>query len=300
MIRKYWFACFALGAVLAEGSWAQDRSASFPPPSEERFQQDVAWSPNGQWIAFSEYPGGSEYDPKRWAIRLAPVKGGQPMTLIENAQWVSWAPDGRRLAFGSQRDGNWEIYTIGADGEGLVRLTRNEAQDRSPAWSPDGNKIAFTSDRDGNKEIWVMDADGSNVRRLTDNPSGDYNPAWSPDGRSLAFYREKGDGQDDVLVTAADGSGERAITDDARLNTFPSFLPDGRIAFASKEKDGPEILVCVEPDGGGRKRVGDVETFFARWSPDGQWIAFISGPGWPQSAIYLMKADGSGIRKLVN
>jgi tetratricopeptide (TPR) repeat protein len=76
------------------------------------------------------------------------------------------SPDGRRVAFMSQRDGNWEVYVINLDGTGLQRLTRNPANDGLPTWSPDGRYIAFVSDRDGSWELWVMDPDGGNQRRL--------------------------------------------------------------------------------------------------------------------------------------
>ena len=66
----------------------------------------------------------------------------------------AWSPDGAKITFYSDRDGNYDIYVI--DGSGLANLTNNSSKDRYPAWSPDGAKIAFTSDRDGQWEIYVM------------------------------------------------------------------------------------------------------------------------------------------------
>jgi uncharacterized protein YraI len=86
----------------------------------------------------------------------------------------------RKIAFKSNRDGNWEIYEINADGSGLRRLTNHPATDESPTWSPDGQRIAFYSDRDGNGEIYVMNADGSSLTRITNHPSYD----TSPEGRT--------------------------------------------------------------------------------------------------------------------
>ena len=62
----------------------------------------------------------------------------------------AWSPDGRRIAFDSTRDGNFEIYVMNADGSGVTRLTNNDAWDWYPDWSPDGRRIAFDSNRDGN------------------------------------------------------------------------------------------------------------------------------------------------------
>ena len=80
----------------------------------------------------------------------------------------SWSPDGSRLVFVSDRDGNSEIYVMDVDGQNQTRLTDSDGWDVSPSWSPDGSRLAFVSDRDGNSEIYVMDADGQNQTRLTD------------------------------------------------------------------------------------------------------------------------------------
>lgn len=85
---------------------------------------------------------------------------------------------GDRVVFHSNRDGNWEIYSVYTDGSGLVRLTENPANDEFPCWSPDGKLIAFGSDRDGDYEIYVMKIDGSGVVKLTENIDSDHNPTW--------------------------------------------------------------------------------------------------------------------------
>jgi Tol biopolymer transport system component len=87
----------------------------------------------------------------------------------------SWSPDGARIAFASERDGNLEIYTIAADGKGPVNLTNNRASDGLPSWSPDAQRIPFVSDRDGNLEIYVMNADRSGPPRLEHAVMGHWN-----------------------------------------------------------------------------------------------------------------------------
>src|SRR3989442_7570494 len=77
----------------------------------------------------------------------------------------------QKIAFGSDRDGNPEIYVMNADGSGVTRLTNNPATDFQLAWSPDGTKIAFRTDRDGNWEIYVMNADGRWENRRVSNRS---------------------------------------------------------------------------------------------------------------------------------
>ncbi len=92
----------------------------------------------------------------------------------------SWSPDGKQIAFETNRDGNWEIYLMNVDGSGLVNISNHESRDQWPSWSPDGSRIAFQSYRDGNWEIYVMNADGTEQQRLTHNEVKDVEPAWRP------------------------------------------------------------------------------------------------------------------------
>ena len=108
-----------------------------------------------------------------------------------------WSPDGKQIAFISNRSGNEEvlvgndeIYVMDADGGNLRNLTQHPGFDSYPDWSPDGKQILFLSDRDGGINTYIMDADGQNVRRLTNYPpDGEFadNPVWSPDGKWIAF-----------------------------------------------------------------------------------------------------------------
>ncbi|MFQ5795298.1 MAG: TolB family protein [Candidatus Bipolaricaulia bacterium] len=82
----------------------------------------------------------------------------------------AWSPDGTRVAFVSNRDGNLEIYIVDMQSGAVNRLTNNESNEIAPTWSPDGTQIIFSSDRTDNWELYVMDADGFNVKRLTGGP----------------------------------------------------------------------------------------------------------------------------------
>ena len=131
-----------------------------------------------------------------------------------------WSPDGRKIAFMSQRDGNSEVYVMNADGSGQRNLTRSPRYEGGPAWSPDGRKIAFASGSRscragegcaGNTDVYVMNADGSGQRRLTRAPRDDFVPAWSPDGRKIAFVSKR-DGNPEIYVMNTDGSEQRNLT----------------------------------------------------------------------------------------
>jgi TolB protein len=71
--------------------------------------------------------------------------------------WPVWSPDGKQIAFVSNRDRNFEIYLMNADGTNLKNLTNHSGQDTSPAWSPDGKKIAFISTRGGGSDVFAVE-----------------------------------------------------------------------------------------------------------------------------------------------
>jgi len=98
----------------------------------------------------------------------------------------AWSPDGKRLAFMSRQDGNYEIYTMNVYGTDRQRVTNNPSEDSDPAWSPDGEWLAFVSQRGGNDEIYIVKADASNLHQLTDNAAQNWSPAWQPSGEAIA------------------------------------------------------------------------------------------------------------------
>jgi Tol biopolymer transport system component len=171
-----------------------------------------------------------------------------------------WSPDGTRIAFASDRDGDFEIYTVRVDGTDLRQLTHNTASDSHPgSWSADSQRIAFVSDRDGNPEIYVVNADGTGETRLTNDPAADSHPAFSPDGGHIAFHSDR-DGDREIYVMAADGSNPTRLTNRPADDHDPSWSPDGsRIAFATNvnfpDIDGFYDIHTIHPDGSGETRV---------------------------------------------
>ena len=109
--------------------------------------------------------------------------------LEDFAKDPSWSPDGREIAFSSLRDGEWgsDIYVIGADGQGLRRVTHELWDGHSPAFSPDGKRIAYVAIEDSYPHIFVVGVDGGDRKRLTHEPENHDQPAWSVSGRRIAY-----------------------------------------------------------------------------------------------------------------
>ena len=246
-----------------------------------------------------------------------------------------WSPDGQYIAFHSYRDhydGNTyvmkadNIYVMDADGENPRNLTQNTDNDvGSPVWSPGEQHIAFHSKRSGsyNHDIYVMDADGENPRNLTqstDNDDG--SPVWSPDGQYIAFHSRRDDNpvaftskryeNRDIYVMDADGENPRNLTQSTDNDDgSPVWSPNGQyIAFHSRHEDNPtastynrygkDDIYVMDADGENPRNLTqnpDAHDWEPVWSPDGQYIAFISYHD-DNYDIYVMDADGENPRNL--
>ena len=205
---------------------------------------------------------------------------------------------GGRISFTSNRDGNWEIYAMNADGSGVVRLTRDSAADGCASWSSDGRRIAFESTRDGYYAIYAMNADGSNLTRLTSDSDGC--PVWSPDGRRIAFQSYR-DGNGEIYAMSADGSNQTRLTNNDARDRDPAWSPDGRRIAFSSERDGNSEIYVMNADGSGLTRITNNSVYdgVPAWSPDGRRIAFGTRRD-GNSEIYAMNADGSGVTRITN
>jgi TolB protein len=208
----------------------------------------------------------------------------------------AWSPDGRRIAFYSERDGNAEIYVMNADGSGVTRLTNTSADEGYPAWSPDGRTISFDSDRTGNFDVFAMNADGSNVRPLTTHPARDVSATWSPDGSKIVFMSDRESGGFDAYEAAPDPAAPARRVTRTGSTWFPVFSRDGTaLAFHV----GRDVHTLEAAGDDPRRLTTDPENgMYPSWSPDGKRIVFMS---WRtgRTELFTMNVDGSDQKKLV-
>ena len=263
------------------------------------FYNSFSWSPDGSRLCFSVIVMKSGvFDRKFWEIGSIDIQNLKVLRVTDNRfddDWPVYSPDGKRIAFQSDRDGSPQIYLMNADGTHLERLSNNGFIEMHPAWSPDGKQVMFISDRDGNQEIYKMNTDGSAQTRLTTSPYKEFNPQWSPDGKKIVYYYEKGDQHDQIYIADSDGKNSTRLTSDSTHNYYPVWSADGKSIIYGAGGSLWQMKVN-QPD---EKRELLPGTGYAKYSPDGSKIAFKKG-AWPSNEIWICNSDGSNMIRLTD
>lgn len=307
------FTAAALAAVAALTAFsvlgADPAAASFP-------------GENGR-IAYSSNDGADPYNISVWAMN--PDSTGHVNLTRDQpcCNWnAKWSPDGKKLAYMTDRDGNTDVFVMDADGSNPTRLTDGPTAEHSPTWSPDGTRVAFVSNRDGQSEIYVMDVDGSDPKRITGGPEPDgapsWAPSWSPDGTRLAFVSRAAatDGgycpSEEIFTINADGSGDRRMLThhgdywcDDYFTGAPDWSPDGtEITYAHGAEYFGSSVYAVSADGSAGRKVAYIPAGnwsrvpapdgMPTWSPDGTKIAFWGEGFYESRVIFAVNSDGSG------
>jgi Tol biopolymer transport system component len=242
------------------------------PSSNLSWSQQVAWSPDGQWIAvggLTDYGGG---------VVAARADGSGAKALAIGGYRSGWSPDGRRIADAS---GYSMVVATVSDGT-YNTITPPPQYVDSFDWSPDSEQVVY--EREGG--LFESRWDGTEQRPLT----GGGDPAWSPDGREIAFERRPRECQSEIAIVGADGSGERTLASGGG-RAQPVWSPDGNLlAYRGVCSDA---IFVINRDGSGERILGHVGGFYGNpvaWSSDGRWVG---AHGLYQGTTTLFQVDGA-------
>ena len=298
---------------------------------------DVRLSPDGQRIAYVVTRADmtrSAYDSDIWIVGTRGEGARQITHSRGNDTQPRWSPDGKRLAFVSERDGAANIYVIDPDGGEGQKLTDEKVAVRRPEWSPDGSAIAFLRNDERSPEderrieekddarvvgtprpgshLHVLDVETKKSRRITGGNFSIFDFSWAPDGKALAFDRAANSTLDemyrtDLYLVSVSGGEPRPLVVRPGIDRTPVFSPDGKsIAFRSgggvHDWLREHRLSIVSIDGRSIRTIGDEyqrtpEAF--SWSADSRTVWF-EGPLDTTTQLFRVNADGSGFTNVSN
>ncbi len=210
-----------------------------------------------------------------------------------------WMPNGKSLVFGTNRDGNWEIYIMDNHGSNQKNLTVSPHNELFPSISPDGSRIAYVSEVDNNYDVWVMNADGSDKKRLTYHEKLDDWPSWIEEGKRIVFDSDRS-GSWGIYVMNNDGSSQKVLIDTGVKEVDPTTSPFSRKIVFSRQMDSTRQLFSFDLISGEIIRLTNNEMTNAHpaMSRNGDRIAFnAGGEFWD---IYVMDIDGSALKRLTS
>lgn len=210
---------------------------------------DHGISPDKKWLVVSHNDRTDpSTKPYKSAIFILPITGGTPRKVTNEVMsfWHGWSPDGKTLAYCGERNGNYDIYTIGVNGGAETRLTHTEGLDDGPDYSSDGKYIYFNSYRTGQMQIWRMLADGSHPEQLTFDENSNWFAHPSPDNKWLVYI---------------------AYTSDEKQNHL--FGKNVKLRLMNLQTKEIKDITPVFYGGQGTINVPS-------WSPDSKKIAFVS------------------------
>jgi serine/threonine protein kinase/Tol biopolymer transport system component len=235
-----------------------------------------------------------------WALPRFGSSGpaGSPTPLITSTRldWnSSFSPDGKRIAFESDRSGRFNIWVCESDGSDPIQLTDLEGETGTPRWSPDGKWIAFDSRPGDNSEIHVIRAEGGAPHRLTNHKADDVVPGWSRNGKWVYFASDRS-GEYQIWKVPAEGGEAKQVTRKGGFHAIESL--DGAFLYYSKwggaSNAAGDGIWKVPVQGGPETRILDREIIWPNWDLAAGGIYFLtrSGPEeWPIERLDLATGE---------
>jgi len=287
-------------SVLASNQ-ANNQTSSLAPQSTDLSGYRPQFEFRGRIVFQSDLDGDND-------IYLLKASGLQRLTDDPASdEFPRWSPEGRTIAFTSNRSGRYQIYVMDADGSNVRQVTKGEHDAIEEGWYPDGKRLAYTEQRKKmigrSYALWTVDlASGATTRLLPDFDGSSALPDFSPAAPLLAFTGKRTMGWDAFRADISTG-GIIPLTEGGKA-CRPRFSPDGaQIAYVSSTADGKGDIWLMNSDGGAKERLTErPETFdyFPAWSLDGKWIVFASGTKhYPTEGVWELAVVKPGSKLVV-
>lgn len=253
-------------------------------------------------------------------IKTMNIDGSNQQTVFATdgsftSQGAGWSPDGTKVVFSSNVDGDYDIYIMDADGSNLTNLTNNSnLNDESAYWSPDGSMIAYRSrnlDSSGPISLLTMSADGTPVGTIISLEaveSGIVYASWSPDSQKVAYTAKDDSTNFQIFISDNDGSNPTQLTSGARNSMKPVWSPDGiKVFYVSYGSDPSAELKYISPEGGTDVTINSSLNFgvvVSAWLPNSLSVitsAFDQDVNQSRYNVYIADAlQDSSIQALTN
>jgi Tol biopolymer transport system component len=263
----------------------------------------LCWAPDNKTIMFSTEEEKSD-GKLTYAIFTIEANGKNRKQIIDGALAPDWSNKNSRIVWTKPSHKGSNIFTSDPDGTNTKQITFNEFNNYEPSFSPDGKSICFESDETGIFQLYMILADGSNKQMLTTGTFNCFTPRWSSDGRQILFYKDVGKRQDVIHILRLNDKVESIVLKDSLSDFYSSWSPEGRILFTraldkvfSPKRTG---IFTVMPDGSQLTRIGNLNGWLARYSPDGKRIAFIQKTSDGSSRLMSCNSDGTHLELITN
>lgn len=207
---------------------------------DSSINRDPKWAPGGRKLIYTSYLKGAA------SLITLDLASGERRQLLRAGGLItggSYSPDGSKIALIMSKDGNPELYVVGAGGGGLMRLTRTTGADEaSPTWSPDGSRICYVSGPPGVPQLYVIGASGGEPQRLSVGGRMNECPDWGRNG--LIAYQSNFGGRYQIFVVDPATRSASQVSRDGAAYEDPSWAPDGRHIVATRVT-GYQKGVCI-------------------------------------------------------
>jgi Tol biopolymer transport system component len=235
--------------------------------------KDLAVSPAGNRLAYVQ----NRRNVNIWRLDLAaPQPKAQKIIASNSFQQAApdLSPDGKQVAFQSDRSGSTEVWVSDTDGSNALQLSSfGTASTGTPRWSPDGKLIAFDSRAGGEANVYLVDPHGGVPRKLDIDIHGNNVPSWSRDGKWIYF--ENGEDVHRPTIWKVPSSGGHAVPIAKGEAQMPLESPDGQFVYFTRQGR----LWSVKTDGTAEQQVEAMPEASFAWTPFGSGIYFTGEEG---------------------